>query len=193
MFDLEGMPPYLDELGKVYLWGTQVFGARPSEFMAPIAGFGANGDKDGWLNFLATAKRIFQDYGDIPFVHWAAYEKIKLGVYINRYGDIDGIAARIVANLLNLLTAAQDSIVLPLRSYSLKVIEESVGYKRKQEEYGGSWAIAMFIEATETNDEEKRKQLMDKIVAYNQEDLEAMWAVFKWLEAKTPAQNYPST
>jgi predicted RecB family nuclease len=189
MFDLEGMPPHLDELGKVYLWGTQVFGAKPSEFMPAVAGFGANGDKDGWLDFLAIAKRIFQDCGDIPFVHWAAYEEIKLGVYMNRYGDVDGIAARVVANLLNLLEVAQDSIVLPLPSYSLKVIEKYVGYKRKQEEYGGSWAMAMFIEATETNEEEKRKQLMDKIVAYNQEDLEAMWAVFKWLEAKTPAPN----
>ncbi|MGD0908559.1 MAG: PD-(D/E)XK nuclease family protein [Candidatus Acidiferrales bacterium] len=26
MFDLEGMPPYLDEIESIYLWGTQVFG-----------------------------------------------------------------------------------------------------------------------------------------------------------------------
>jgi hypothetical protein len=41
-------------------------------------------------------------------------------------------------------------------------------YKRKQEEYGGSWAMAKFIEATETSEEEKRKQLMYKIVACDQ-------------------------
>jgi hypothetical protein len=29
MFDLEGMPPQLDELEKIYLWGMQVFGERP--------------------------------------------------------------------------------------------------------------------------------------------------------------------
>lgn len=32
MFDLEGMPPYLDEVDKIYLWGTQVFGDKPSEY-----------------------------------------------------------------------------------------------------------------------------------------------------------------
>jgi len=54
----------------------------------------------------------------------------------------------------------------------------------KEAEYGGGWAIATFIEATETSDEGKRKELMDKIVAYNKEDLEATWAVFRWLEVK---------
>ena len=29
MFDLEGMPPHLDELDKIYLWGMQVFGEKP--------------------------------------------------------------------------------------------------------------------------------------------------------------------
>ncbi len=36
--------------------------------------------------------------------------------------------------------------------------------------------MATFIEATETSDEGKRKELMDKIVAYNKEDLGATWA-----------------
>ena len=47
----------------------------------------------------------------------------------------------------------KNTIVLPLPSYSLKVVEGYVGFKRTQEEYGGSWAMAQFILATETNDE----------------------------------------
>jgi predicted RecB family nuclease len=52
-----------------------------------------------------------------------------------------------------------------------------------------TWAMATFIEATETSDEGKRKDLMDKIVAYNKEDLEATWAVFRWLKGKAPLAN----
>jgi predicted RecB family nuclease len=44
--------------------------------------------------------------------------------------------------------------------------------------------MAAFIEATETSDESKRKQLMDEILKYNEEDLAAIWAVFEWLRAK---------
>ena len=71
MFDLEGMPPHLDEIEKIYLWGMQVFGTNPSEFMPAVAGFGADGDRDGWLAFLENAKKVFETCGDIPFVHCA--------------------------------------------------------------------------------------------------------------------------
>jgi len=184
MFDLEGMPPHLDELDKIYLWGTQVYGEKPSDFIFALSGFGADGDKEGWFGFLANARQIFATYGDIPFVHWAPYEQTYLRRYVERFGDTDGVAARVQANLLDLLTVTRDSVVLPLPSFSLKVVEDYVGFERTEAEYGGAWAMATFIEATETSDTGKRKELMDKIVAYNKEDLDATWAVFQWLKAK---------
>ena len=185
-FDLEGMPPYLDEIENIYLWGMQVFGENPSEFMPAVAGFGPDRDRDCWFAFLENAKKVFNTCGIVPFVHWASYEKTKLNLYISRYGDPDGIADRVKTNLLDLLTVARNSIILPVPSFSLKVIEQYIGFKRSQSEFGGQWAMAMFVEATETSDESKRKQLMDEILKYNEEDLAATWAVFQWLRAKTP-------
>jgi predicted RecB family nuclease len=63
-----------------------------------------------------------------------------------------------------------------------------IDYQRKGAEYGGAWAMATLIEATETADEGRREELMDKIVAYNKEDLETTWAVFLWLKSKVPAR-----
>jgi uncharacterized protein len=188
MFDLEGMPPHLDELDKIYLWGMQVFGENPSEFKVALSGFGADGDREGWIGFLSNAKQIFEAYGDIPWVHWAPYEETYLHRYVARFGDLEGIASRVVGNLLDLLTVTRESVVLPLPGFSLKVVEDYVGFERKEAEYGGAWAMATFIEATETSDEAKRRELMDKIVAYNREDLEATWAVFEWLRSKASAQ-----
>jgi predicted RecB family nuclease len=186
MFDLEGMPPHLDELDKIYLWGAQVFGENPTEFKLALSGFGADGDREGWIGFLNNAKQIFETHGDVPWVHWAPYEQTYLRRYTERFGDPEGVAARVEANLLDLLTVTKDSVVLPLPSLSLKVVEDYVGFERKEAEYGGVWAMATFIEATESSDEGKRKELMDKIVAYNREDLEATWAVFEWLRNKVP-------
>ncbi len=183
-FDLEGLPPQLDELDKVYLWGMQVFGTKPGEFQAAVAGFGENGDREGWEDFLAKSKAIFDEYGDLPFVHWAPYEKSKIKTYIERYGDVDGIAARVRDNLLDLLPVTKKSIALPLPSYSLKVIEKYVRFERTQDEFGGDWSIAKYIEAVETEDEDQRNTLMDGILYYNREDLEATWAVLGWLSGK---------
>jgi predicted RecB family nuclease len=184
MFDLEGMPPHLDELDRIYLWGVQVFGEKPSAFMPAVAGFGPDGDREAWFAFLWNAKRILEVYGDIPFVHWACYEKTYLRKYAERYGDMDGVAVRVIANLLDLLPITRDSVILPVPSFSLKVIEQYVGFKRKLPEGNGQWAMAKFIEATETCDDERRRELMDAILDYNREDLEATSAVFEWLRSK---------
>jgi predicted RecB family nuclease len=184
MFDLEGMPPHLDDLEKIYLWGMQVYGKQPSPFMGATAGFGENGDREGWMAFLDAAQEIFTAYGDIPFIHWHHYERVHVEQYVDKYGDQDSIAARVLRNLLDLLPVTKNAIALPLPSYSLKVIEEYVGFKRSQDEYGGSWAMAQFILATETDDEAERNARMAEILKYNEEDLAATWAVFEWLRGK---------
>lgn len=141
--------------------------------------------KDGGP-FQSNASTIFDKYGDLPFLHWHHYERTKLDAYVKRYGDPNGIAARVRANLLDLLPVARDTVALPLPSYSLKVVEKYIGFTRSLDEYGGDWAMAQYIEAVETEDESKRQAIMNKILTYNNEDLEATWAVFKWLVSKVP-------
>lgn len=189
VFDLEGLPPHLDELDKVFLWGLQVFGTRPGPYQGIAAGFGEGGDQHGWNDFLAAAQRVFDDYGDIPWLHWASYEKTKLSAYITRFGDPNGIADRVKKNLLDLLPVTQASVVLPLPSYSLKVVEGYVGFKRTQDEYGGTWAMAKFIEATECEHKDDRDKLVAEILTYNEEDLKATWAVLEWLRDLTKASD----
>lgn len=184
MFDLEGLPPQLDELEKIYLWGMQVFGEDTSGFLPAVAGFGEDGDREGWGIFLENAKNVFNRYGDIPFIHWHHYERVKIDLYRERHGDPDGIAERVRENLIDLLPITQRSIALPLPSYSLKVVEKYVGYKRTLDEVAGDWAMAKYIEAVETEESAVRDEVMAQILNYNREDLEATWAVLKWLKSK---------
>jgi len=185
MFDLEGLPPTLNELDKIYLWGFQVFGQNPGPFQAATAGFGEDGDRHGWEEFLTKASAVFAQHGDLPFVHWAIYERVQLDKYVKRYGDRDGVAARVRKNLLDLHPVTVRSIALPLPSYSLKVVEKYIGFKRTQDEYGGEWAMAKYIEATEMQDEQARADVMTQILRYNEEDLAATWAVLQWLESRS--------
>ena len=142
-----------------------------------------NGDQVAWIEFLRRAAEIFRRYGDIPFVHWATYERDRLQKYVARFGDRDGIAARISANLFDLLPSVRNSVALPLPGYSLKVIETYVGYRRTQREYGGEWAMATYFEATHSGDADRSAALIREVLKYNREDLESTWAVLKWLLA----------
>jgi len=182
MFDLEGVPPYIDDLEKIYLWGMQVFGERDSAYLPALAPIEEEGDRKGWENFLKNSQKIFETYGDIPFIHWAPYEKTKIKLYLQRYSDIGGVAERVLKNLVDLCSLVKKSLILAEPSYSLKVVEKVAGFKRTQEEYGGNWAIAKYIEAVETEDRGIRKGIIEKILKYNQEDLLATWEVFKWFK-----------
>lgn len=164
--------------------GHASVGENPGEYIASTAGFGLDGDRQGWEDFLANAASIFDVYGDIPFVHWATSEATFIKEYLKRYGDTTGRAARVQKNLLNLLPITERSVVLPLSSYSLKTIEKYVGFERTQDEYGGTWSMAKYIDATETEDQVMRAEVMDSFRTYNKEDLAATWSVLQWLLEK---------
>ena len=74
---------------------------------------------------------------------------------------------------------------MPLSSYSLKVVEKYVGFQRTQDEYGGDWSMAKYVEATELQDEAQRDALMAQILTYNEEDLKATWAVLQRRRGQT--------
>ncbi len=213
MFDLEGLPPYADDLDRIYLWGVKVFGESPSTYLSAQSGFGEDGDREGWFAFLNLANRLFVTHGpDLPFVHWHHYEKTKITEYIRRYGDIplsatpavltagaslpplpagegwgegcppvSGVAAHLLTTLHDLHKTLTSSYFLPLPSYSLKVVDQYVGFRRTLADANGAWSIAEYIKATETNDPAAREAIVNQILAYNEEDLDATWAVMEWL------------
>src|SRR5687768_18241599 len=53
-----------------------------------------------------------------PFLHWNHYEKVRVKLYIEHYGDPKGVAGRVLKNLLDLLPITKNSVVLPLPSRS---------------------------------------------------------------------------
>ncbi len=182
MFDLEGFPPYLDELEKVYLWGTKVYGEDPGLYKPSLSPIKKGGDLKGWQKFLSTCQQIFDRYGDIPFIHWASYERTKVKLYKKRYGDPLGIAERVLRNLVDLLRITRRMMVIAGPSYSLKMVEKLAGFQRTQDEYGGDWAMARYFQAVETANRSLQEEIMAQVLGYNEEDLDATWAVFRWLK-----------
>ena len=62
------------------------------------------------------------------------------------------------------------------RPEGLKEVEKFVGFER-QLPGGWEWAIAQYLRAVETGEE----TIVAEILGYNEEDLDATWAVYRWL------------
>jgi hypothetical protein len=77
------------------------------------------------VEFLMKWQYDVKDYyPDIPFVVWHYYERVKIDLYLDRYGYQDGIDERVKKNLLDLLPITQHSASLPFLSYIFKVVEK---------------------------------------------------------------------
>ena len=197
MFDLEGIPPNRESREKIYLWGMQVFGKEKGDFLPAFAHFGDDGDEQGWSDFLEISRGILDQYPGIRFVHWAPYEKTKIKQYMKRFPDSDlETALEVKANLLDLWPITKKTVAIPAPSYSLKVVErlpevfQATGFERgggdesaDDEIKSGDESIAAYMTAVETNDQSEREELMARLAAYNQQDLEATWAVQQWLRS----------
>lgn len=182
-FDLEGLPPGYEVDERIYLWGIQVYGANPGPYQGITSDFGPEGDRNGWQSFLKAMGEIFETHGDLPLIVYSTYEATHVRQYIQRYGDWNGVGARVLRNIWDMLPVVRKSVALPLYSYSLKQVELHVGFKRSQDEFGGSWSVAQYIKAIETSDPTLRDSIVDEILTYNKEDVAATWAVFEWLKA----------
>jgi hypothetical protein len=102
------------------------YSGKPRRVQRGHSRFGTEGDREGWEKFLETAREILEEYGDVPFVHWASYERSRLRMYVRRFGDRGGVAGRVERNLLDLLPVTRELVALPLPSYGLKVVEKYV-------------------------------------------------------------------
>ena len=139
-----------------------------------------------WFGYLEKFDgRVFTKYGDIPFIHWDKYERNRLDAYVERFGDRDGLAARVRRNLVDLRVALEEALVLPINSYSLKVVEKYIGYKRSLEEFGTNWSIRQYVTARDTEHNSLRASVMSVLLVYNKEDLEAMWHTLVWAKQRS--------
>jgi len=185
IFDVENNMPAFEELDlpvDVYLWGLMVVTSKKMNQQLVIAPKGKNGDRKGWQLFLGAMTEIFNKYGDIPIIHFSAHEKTKVSNYIANYGDTKSVGQRVLNNLWDLYRATLTSVVLPVPSYGLKQVEAFVGFKRSQEEYGGSWSIVRYNQYLEASTLIEANAILKEIKTYNGEDLMATYEVFKWVE-----------
>jgi predicted RecB family nuclease len=72
-----------------------------------------------------------------------------------------------------LFPVAKAALLLPESTYSLKVVENYVGFQRSLDEVNGQWSMATYIKAVKTKDPDLRKKSMNLLLGYSGEDLQA--------------------
>lgn len=190
--DLEG-----DAMGEasdvpIYLWGVAVEPPGATEAPEPeslFADLEPGGDRRGWERFVTRAQALLAAHADVLWVHWHDSEPLWIRRYLKRYGAPAPLEQhwRSSASFVDLHRVLDRSVRLPLRSYSVKWVAPFAGFAWRNPEAGSEWSVAQFHRARESRDAAERERLLAAIAEYNADDLLAMRAVWRWLDAHGPA------
>jgi len=182
-FDIESNPWDIGMETRVYLWGLLL--DRGDSFLpqywGAIALAGPDGDAAAWHAFLMKSNELIEEFGNLPFVHYSHYEKTWMNQYVERWGDREGIAAKVSSLLWDMeKKAIRGCLCLPVHSYGLKHVEKCAGFKRSQEDYGSLWSVARYNAYLKAEGEDKRNAIEKELLTYNEEDCVAMRHVLQW-------------
>lgn len=169
-FDIEGDPFHAIE----YLFGFLVEReGKKEEYVSFVADHPENEERM-WKEFLAWVRSL-----PAPYVvyHYASYEKSRLTLLKKRYGGGEGLE-RFTSHLVDLAHVIKDSVVLPLYFYGLKDIAKYLGFTWSHAQASGTQSIAWYEEWLETGN----REILERIVEYNKDDVLATRFLKQWIE-----------
>lgn len=130
-----------------------------------------------WARFLDAVKRIEQLGSYLVYVY-SSHERTTLKRLAEKYGGSDELE-RFVARFVDLHEVIRRTMVLPTDSYSLKPVANYAGFRWREETPSGSESMAWWNQYC--SDPVAHAALRDRILAYNEDDLRASFAVADWL------------
>ncbi len=167
----------------VYLHGLLVRRAASFEH-APVCARLPESERDVWGRFVDQVRRL-KAFDSYCVYVYGAHERTTLRRLARQYGDAELIEA-FSTRFVDVHDAVKNSIVLPTESYGLKAVARSIGFEWRESAPGGAESLVWW--ADYVRDPKTNAASLDRIIAYNEDDLRATFAVVDWLERTTSAR-----
>ena len=135
-------------------------------------------EKKMWEDFLEFLSKL----DDFVIYHYSYYEKHVLQRLEKRYGAPADLMKKFRDNSLDLYNITTSSVILPIYFYSLKDVAGFIGYKWQDEGAGGGEAVTWYDQWLETG----KKEFLNKLIKYNEDDVRATLMIKEWLEKQRP-------
>lgn len=169
-FDIEAEPG----LDLVYLHGVLIVDRQQNhQQFYPFLAKQPDEEQQAWQDLVA----LFQRYPDAPIFHFCAYEVQTVSRLARLYGAPDGFIQSMLPRFFDLHEWVTRTAVLPIESYTLKLIARWLGFEWRNSAANGAQAICWYSEWLETGNED----LLNDIVLYNEDDCRATYHVKEWL------------
>ncbi|KAI9132647.1 TM0106 family RecB-like putative nuclease [Acaryochloris sp. CCMEE 5410] len=169
-FDIEAEP----SLNLAYLHGVLVVDREnQTEIFYPLLADQPHQEEQAWQQFLD----LVLAYPQAPIYHFCAYEVQTVERLAALYGNPDTIIQPLLERFIDLHAHVTHTVVLPVESYTLKLIARWLGFQWRNSEANGAQSIYWYSEWLSTGD----RDFLDTIVEYNEDDCQATYQIKNWL------------
>lgn len=131
-----------------------------------------------WREFLD----FLESLNNFVIYHYSYYEREVFKRLANKYGISMALEDKFKNNTIDLHWKFIEAAVLPIYFYSLKDVAKYLGFKWQAEDAGGAESVVWYNDWLQSHDQ----KIMDKIVAYNEDDVRATLFIKEWLEKQKP-------
>jgi uncharacterized protein len=128
-----------------------------------------------WAEFAA----FVESHLDAPIYHYGWFEREVVNRFAAKYGCSEIAREALDRNMVDLMEVIRASVIFPLTFYSLKDIAAYVGFSWRSEDASGANSVLWFESWLKNGD----RATLDKILAYNEDDVRATRVVREWLQA----------
>lgn len=135
-------------------------------------------EKTMWEQFCA----LLEQHPESPLYHYGYFEQEVIARFLSRFGASESLRILFAQQMIDLLERLRGAVHFPFSFYSLKDIAKFIGYRWKEAEATGVSAVQWFEEYLINP---RKRSVLNRILAYNEDDVRATWAVKQWLEQHT--------
>ncbi len=168
-FDIESYPPS----DRDYLFGFWL--PQDKKYISFVAEDPNTGEEKLWRDFVAWCATLPEEF---TVYHYADFELTRINLLAKRYHtEEDPHLVRFRAAMVDVKDLVRDHVVFPLHFYSLKAIAKFLDFKWEGDVQGGGQSVFAYERWIETKD----RSILDGIIQYNREDVQATAHVLRWM------------
>lgn len=130
-----------------------------------------------WGEFVA----FVESYHDAPIYHYGWFETDVVQRFAAKFGASEIACEAFSRNMVDLMAVIRATVVFPLTFYSLKDIAAYVGFHWRSADASGANSVLWFEDWIRNGE----PAVLEKILAYNEDDVRATRVVKDWLQTHT--------
>jgi predicted RecB family nuclease len=143
----------------------------------PVCAVPGETEESVWRRFLQKIESL-AGQGSIAVYIYSPAERVMLRRLKNAYGGSDALTV-FEAAMIDMCKVVKRSVILPTDGDGLKTVAQHLGFEWRDPDPGGGQSITWWKQYLD--DPAANASLRERVVAYNEDDVRATFAIRDWL------------